>query len=59
MSDQPPAKEYTNIVFSYEVEAIHDHEFRKKGKQYVLLYNVKWKNYPTSENTLEPEENLV
>ncbi|KAK5078897.1 hypothetical protein LTR64_002685 [Lithohypha guttulata] len=44
---------------AYEVEAIHDHEFRRKGKQYVLLYNVKWKNYPTSENTLEPEENLV
>lgn len=37
---------------SYEVEAIHGHEFRKKkGKNqpYVLLYNVKWKNYPSTD----------
>ena len=43
------------IYRSYEVEAIKGHEWRKKK----LLYNVKWKGFPESDNTLEPEENLV
>lgn len=50
------------IESRYEVEAIRDHEWRrKKGKNqpYVILYQVKWKGYPDSDNTLEPEENLL
>ena len=38
----------------YEIEAIIRH--RNQGKGYAYL--VKWKNYPTSENTWEPERNL-
>lgn len=52
----------SNMRLSYEVEAIRDHEWKKKkgkGQPWVLLYNVKWKNYPDSDNTLEPEENLL
>lgn len=30
-----------------------------QGKAQILLYNVKWKGYDETENTLEPEENLV
>ena len=38
----------------YEVEAIVSH--RKVGGKW--RYMVKWKGYPTSENSLEPESNL-
>ncbi|KAF1809773.1 hypothetical protein P152DRAFT_461155 [Eremomyces bilateralis CBS 781.70] len=39
---------------SYEVEAIHGHE-QRKGE---IVYNVKWKGYDESENTLEPERHI-
>lgn len=50
----------TDSIFSYEVEAIRGHEWRRKNKKSkaVLLYNVKWKGWPESENTLEPVSNL-
>ena len=38
----------------YEVEAIISHRRSGKGRAYL----VKWKGYPTSENTWEPERNL-
>lgn len=38
----------------YEVERIVDS--RKSGKTHEYL--IKWKNYPSAENTWEPEENL-
>ena len=38
----------------YEVEAIISHRRSGKGQAYL----VKWKGYPTSENTWEPEPNL-
>ncbi|KIV80120.1 hypothetical protein, variant [Exophiala sideris] len=39
----------------YVVEAIRGHEFRRKQ----LLYAIKWQGYPESQNTLEPEDNLL
>ena len=39
----------------YVVEAIRGHEFRRKQ----LFYQIKWQGYPESQNTLEPEENLL
>lgn len=39
----------------YEVETIRDH--KKKGK--VTFFYVKWKGYPETENTWEPESNLT
>ncbi|MGZ5551816.1 MAG: chromo domain-containing protein [Nitrososphaeraceae archaeon] len=38
----------------YEVEAIVNHGW-ERGK---LLYEVKWKNYPTEQNTWETEGKL-
>ena len=38
----------------YEIEAIISHRRSGKGRAYL----VKWKGYPTSENTWEPEQNL-
>ena len=36
---------------SYEVEKLLDHRYNDNG---TLEYEVKWKGYPTSENTWEP-----
>ena len=41
----------------YSIEAIKKHHFNEKHQR--MEYLVKWKNYPPSENTWEPEENLV
>ena len=38
----------------YKIEAIISHRRSGKGRAYL----VKWKGYPTSENTWEPEQNL-
>src|SRR5712671_5016691 len=40
----------------YEVEAIVNH--RHYGRQHRLQYLIKWKGYPSSDNTWEPEENV-
>src|SRR5712672_3609880 len=40
----------------YEVEAIVNH--RHYGRQRRLQYLIKWKGYPSSDNTWEPEENV-
>lgn len=45
---------YKKMSDIYEVEAILDHRGVKKRK-----YLVKWKGYDDSENTWEPEENLL
>ncbi|KXN92936.1 Histone-lysine N-methyltransferase SUV39H1, partial [Leucoagaricus sp. SymC.cos] len=39
---------------TYEVEAILNHKERRRKTHYLI----KWKGYPHSENTWEPEENL-
>ncbi|KAK4517020.1 uncharacterized protein ATC70_000348 [Mucor velutinosus] len=38
----------------YEVERVESHQITGKGKRAKLLYLVKWKNYPDSDNTWEP-----
>ena len=38
----------------YEVEAIISHRRQGRGHAYLI----KWKDYPTAENTWEPEKNL-
>ena len=38
----------------YEVEAIHSHKRVGRG----LAYLIKWKGYPSSENSWEPERNI-
>src|SRR6267154_6237607 len=40
----------------YEVEAIVNH--RHYGRQRRLQYLIKWKGYPSLDNTWEPEENV-
>ncbi|KAL1997518.1 hypothetical protein VTN49DRAFT_49 [Thermomyces lanuginosus] len=40
----------------FVVEKILDHEYQRNG---TLLLHVKWKGYDDSENTWEPEENLL
>jgi hypothetical protein len=39
----------------YEVEEIVKHRHMGQGNQYLI----KWKGYPHSENTWEPERNLT
>src|SRR5712671_311039 len=40
----------------YEVEAIINH--RHHGRQRQLQYLIKWKGYPSTDNTWEPQENV-
>jgi transposase InsO family protein len=46
-------------VVEWEVEDIVGHRFVKKKGQLVPEYLVKWKGYPTYENSFEPEANLA
>ena len=39
----------------YEVEAILSH--KRLGRRYAYL--IKWKGYPSSDNSWEPEQNIV
>ena len=50
-----PAPEIIGDNDEWEVEAIIGHR-RKHGK---MTYQVKWKGYPTSENSWEPEAHLT
>jgi len=40
----------------YEVEAIRSH--RRHGKKRALQYLIKWKGYPESDNTWEPQKHI-
>lgn len=44
------------VTEKYDVEEIVDKKVTSEGKVQYLL---KWKGYPHSENTWEPEENLA
>jgi len=50
-----PPPEIVNEEEEYEVEKILSS--RKRGNNYKYL--IKWKGYPTSDNSWEPEENLA
>ncbi|KAE8227636.1 hypothetical protein CF326_g7463 [Tilletia indica] len=41
----------------YEIEAVRDHKYVGKGARRQIHYLIKWKGYPESDNTWEPEEN--
>jgi len=50
----PPPPEVIDGSVEYEVEEILDSHFHRNQLQYL----VKWKGYPSEENTWEPENNL-
>lgn len=43
----------------YEVERIIAHDRRRLGKRKVLMFLVRWKDYPASQDTWEPESHLA
>jgi hypothetical protein len=49
-----PPPDLINGVEEHEVEFITRHRLRRHSHQYL----VKWKGYPTADNTWEPESNL-
>jgi len=52
---QPPLSTITiGKEIEYEIEKVLDSKISRRK----LLYFVKWKGYPTSENSWEPIENL-
>jgi hypothetical protein len=51
-----PPPEVVNEEEEFEVEAIMGHRFFGKGRK--LQYLVKWKGYPTADNTWEPQEQV-
>ncbi len=51
---QPPPPEIVDGSEEYEVKEILDSRFHRKQLQYL----VKWRDYPSKENTWEPERNL-
>jgi Chromo (CHRromatin Organisation MOdifier) domain len=55
MTPRPPPNLDTEGVPVYEVEKIVRSQKVGKGTYYL----VKWKGYPESENTWEPEKNLT
>jgi len=53
--DERPAPEIIDDAEEHEVESILDSRRRGRGYQFLI----KWKGFPTSENTWEPERNLT
>jgi len=51
-----PPPDLVEDAEEYEVETIVNHRFY--GRQRHLQYLIKWKGYPSSDNTWEPEENV-
>jgi hypothetical protein len=49
-----PPPDLIDGVEEHEVEFITRHRLRRHSHQYL----VKWKGYPTADNTWEPESNL-
>src|SRR6201996_6517394 len=45
-------------LIEYEVERIEAERIRKKGKQHVSEYLIKWKGYDANYNTWEPAKHL-
>ena len=43
---------------TWEVEKIVDHRIVIRNRKKIKQYQVKWKNYPVSENTWELESNM-
>jgi len=52
---QPPP-ELIDGEEEFEVECIEQHYYH--GRKKVLQYLIKWKGYPSSNNTWEPEPNV-
>jgi hypothetical protein len=49
-----PPPDLIDSIEEHEVEFITRHRLRGRSHQYL----VKWKGYPTADNTWEPESNL-
>ena len=57
-NDRPPPVINSNDQPTWEVEKIVNHRIITKNRKRILQYEVKWKNYPSSENTWELESNM-
>ena len=57
-NDRPPPVINADNQPTWEVERIINHRIIKKKNKESIQYEVKWKNYPSSENTWEPETNM-
>lgn len=55
----PPKPEIVGGELHYVVEEIVNERMVKRGAQKILYYEVKWKGWPSSENTWEPAEELL
>ena len=51
-----PPPDLVNGEEEYEVEKIID--MKQMGRRRKMYYLVKWKGYPTSDNSWEPRENI-
>jgi len=51
-----PPPDLIEDVEEYEVEAVVNH--RRYGRRRQLQYLIKWKGYPSTDNTWEPAENV-
>jgi len=55
----PPPLQWLDGEPLYEVETLLDRRERKKGRQTVTEYLVKWRGYAEENNTWEPRSNLL